>query len=247
MDNTNRFSRPNSSVTVLITMCLLVFSLAFADGDSRKPTPAEKDFHKTVLGAFARAIPPGPEGWEKTGSSTEVAELREIYSDKDQPFKIDYCAEWQNSKKMQEAQMQLNQELMKLAKKPGFTGEGVEELQRKLEPQDVKVRIDISANVWSQGIYEKASPAPAIAGGLVYKSQGEYKSGWREGSTYVFLGKNWKPDNRGGTYINFALDKNKTSSTVIENLVVKVQAAPNRADQIIQKTDWEALKAMIKK
>ena len=114
--------------------------------------------------------------------------------------------------------------------------------------QDIKIRIDVYANLLSQSIYEKVSPAPAIAGGQTYRTQGEFtsSSGWREGSTFVFFGKNWKMTSSGGTYLTFTPDKSIQSSTVVQNIVVKVQADPKRAERIIQLIDREALKKLIK-
>jgi hypothetical protein len=225
----------------------LACSFVFADGDSRKAAPAEQEFSKSTLNVLAKAVLVGPEGWEKTGGSTVSADLKVVYTEVNQPLRLEYHVEWQDSKRMMDAEMQRSQELMKLAKKPGFTGEGVDELQKKLEPRDVKARIDVLTNISSQGIYEKVSPAPAIAGGLAYQSQGEYKSGWREGSTYVFLGSGWKMGTSGGTYINFMPGKKASGSTVVQNLVVKIQADPKRAAQIIQKIDWAALNALLTK
>lgn len=34
--------------------------------------------------------------------------------------------------------------------------------------------------------------------------------------------------------------------TVVKNIVIKVQADPNRAQQFLQKIDWEVLKKLIK-
>jgi hypothetical protein len=242
-------SRDN--VYSLLAILTLACSIVFADGDSRKATPAEKDFGKLVFSVIAKALPPGPEGWEKTGDSTVDTDLKTLYTDVNKPLRIEYCAAWQNSKRMQEAQIQLNQELIKLAPKPGASMAQIEELQKKMEElqkkselQDAKARIDLYTNITSQSLYDKASPATAIAGGLVYRTDGKYiNGGWREGSTFVFLGGNWK---LAGNYANFTPEKPAASSMVIQNIVVKIQADPKRADQFIQKIDWQALKALIK-
>ncbi len=234
----------------LLAVLTLACSIVFADGDSRKPTPAEKEFGQTVFNVIAKALPPGPEGWEKAGK-TEDTELKVIYTDVNKPLRIEYYLAWQDSKRMQEAQTQLNQEMMKLLPKPGASmaqitemQKKIEELQKNAEPQDVKARIDLYTNISSQGLYDKAKPGAAVAGGLVYRTDGKYvNGGWREGSTFVFFGGNWK---LAGNYVNFTPEKTATSSTVIQNIVVKIQADPKRAAQFIQKMDWQALKGLIK-
>lgn len=247
MKNRTEVSHQTKVVFILLTIfSFLVCSLAFADGDSRVATTAEKEFNKVILNAFAKAVPPGPEGWEKTGDSTEISELKVVYTAEKQPLRIEYHIVWQDTKRMREAQELLNQELMKLVKKPGVTGEDVTELEKKMAPHDVKVRIDISANLSSVGINQKISSAPAIADGLAFRSQGEYRSEWIEGSTYVFLGKNWKMNTNAGTYVDFTPVTKAIFSTAVQNICVKVQADPKRAEQLIPKIDWEALKKMIK-
>jgi hypothetical protein len=237
------------AVLIVLMVASLLACLVFADGDSRKPTPGEKAFNKSILNALAKALPSCPEGWQKSGSTEVGSDLTAIYSSVNEPFRIEYYVTCDDTKRIQAAQMQLNEELMKLAKQPGFTGKGVEELQAKLEPRDVKVRIDVTANLTSQSIYEKVAPAAAIGGGLVYRSQGEFKasSGWRDGAIYVFLGKPWKTSGGGGTYVTFALNKSITASTEVQNIVVKIQAEDARASRIAQAINWDALNGLIKK
>lgn len=231
---------------LLTVLSFLVCALVFADGDSRFPTQAEKDFSKSILNTFAKVLPPGPEGWEKTSDSTEITELKHVYTGEKDPLPLEYHIVWQDTKGKNEADLQFQQELIKLASKPGFKGDGVDELQQKMTPHDVTVRIDLYANLSSKGIYEKVTAAPAIAGGLVYRSQGQYSTnGWTESATYIFLGKTWKMSNSAGTYVDFKPDKKFTTSTVVQNILVKVQADPKRADRIIQKIDWETLKKLI--
>lgn len=247
MKSKTKVSQRNKTILVFIVLSFLVCSLVFADGASRQPTQPEKDFNKFILNTFAKAVPPGPAGWEKTPSSTEIGELQVVYSGEKDPLQVEYRIDWEDTKRIQEAQIKLQEELIKLAQKPGFTGEGVDELQKKMEPRDVRVRIDFCANMSSVSIYDKIAPAPAIAGGLVYRSQGAYRNGWSEGSTYIFLGKNWKATiGADGSYVTHTPDKSITSSTVVQNIYVRVQADSKRADRIIQKIDWEALKKLIK-
>jgi hypothetical protein len=248
MNNSTMVSNPNK-IFVLILIWILVCSMALADGDSRTVIQAEKEFGGAVLNTFAKAVPSGPEGWENTGESSEIADLKTVYTEINEPLRLEYCVAWQDSKRMMEAQEQLNNELLKVARKPGFTGEEIDGLMEKMAIHDVKARIDIKTNISSEGIYEKAALGPSIAGGLVYQTPGEYSSnsGWRESSTYVFLGNHWEMGTSGGTYINFTPEMEATSSTLIQNIVVKIQADPDRAKQLIQKMDWDALKALLNK
>ncbi|MGE5530404.1 MAG: hypothetical protein ACM3X6_14855 [Patescibacteria group bacterium] len=231
-------------------LCILAASIAFADGETRLATKAEKDFTKSVLTAFSRAVPPGPQGWDMTLDTTVIKDLERVTTGVEEyPLQVEYCAAWQDTKKLNEARVKLDEELMKLAQGPPekITDEAVEEISRRTAARDAKVRIDLKANILSEGIYEQIAPASSIAGGLVYRSPGEYRSntGWHEGCTYVFLGKNWKLSRSGGTYVNYTPNK-RIPHTAVQSIVVKVRADPSRARQILNGIDWVALKKLIK-
>lgn len=226
-------------IFALFAVSSLLSCIVFADGDSRKPTEAEKVFNKSIIGALAKALPPAPEGWVKTGGPDAGSNLNAVYSEPNEPLQVACYAVWKNNNAEQQAQMQLNEELMKLTKKPGFKPEDVEALQKKFEVKDTEARIDVTANrLGSESIYGKVTTAPAIGGGLVYRN---------EKALFIFLGKGWNTTGGGATYVKFTPDKSITSSTVVQNIIVKIQAESNRADQLAQKFDWNALNALIKK
>jgi hypothetical protein len=224
---------------VLFVVASLLGCVVFADGPSRKPTEAEKVFNKSIISALAKALPPAPEGWAKAGGTDEGSNLNAVYSEPNEPLEVACYAVWKNANAEQQAQMQLNEELMKLTKKPGFKPEDVEALQKKFEVKDTEARIDVTANrLGSEGIYGKVTTAPSIGGGLVYRN---------EKALFVFLGKGWNTTGGGATYVKFTPDKSITSSTVVQNIVVKIQAGPARADQLAQSINWGSLNALIKK
>lgn len=251
MNDSNHGAHPIRTLLIVsAALSVLACSIVLADGDSRKPTQAEKDFNNKVLSVIDKAMPAGPEGWEKSGNSTGIPELETVYTEAKEPLRMDYCIAWDDSKRQSEARDRFDEELTKLARKPGSTAGQLEELQQKMVLRDATVRIDVYVNIASShGIYEKVAPAPAVAGGLAYRGPGEYTSdtGWREGPTYVFLGKSWKLDTSGGTYVNFTPGKKAIASTAVQNIVVKVQADSSRARRIVQAIDWEALNALMNK
>lgn len=234
----------------LALLSLLASPRVFADGDSRVPNAAEKAFSKSVLETFSKALPPGPEGWDKD-QSTEVKEATVLYSDPGQAFQVNYLISWKDSKKLQEAAVNQAQELEKLAKGPAenLTEKNISAITKKTEAHDAMVKITVDANIYSKGIQEKISAAAPVAGGLVYKSESGYQSGgsWREGATYIFLGKGWKitSSSSGGTYVETKAVKG-ASSTAVQTILVVVQADPERSKQIVAKTDWDALNKLLK-
>jgi hypothetical protein len=232
-------------------LVLAVVSLnALADGSGeRDATQAEKDFHRTVYAVIAKAVPAAPAGWNINGDSSSNKELKRTFNGAEKyPFKVEYWTNWDDTKRVQEAQMKMVEEMSKLTSlPPAEIAKKSDELNKKYTPHDVSVRIEIKANVFYTSFNEKASPAAPVAGGQAFRSDSGYSenSGWHEGSTWVFLGKNWKLNKQGGTYVEAAADKT-LPSTEVQTILVKIKADPDRAKQIISKMDWEALKKLIK-
>jgi len=239
-----------SGIVILALLSFLASSNLFADGATRLATQAEKDFNKSVLDVITKALPPAPEGWDRTNDSTEVTELQRVSPGSENfPFRVDYYISWQDTKRMLEARAKLDAELEKLAKGPAenMTEKNINELSKKTAAHDVKIRITLDVNQFGLGLDEKTKPAASIAGGLVFRSEGEDSpnTGWHEGATYIFLGKGWKVKRDGVTSVDTTTVKGVPSLTV-QAIVVRVEADPERAKQIISKIDWEALKKLIK-
>ncbi len=231
-----------------LMLSFFIFSTVFADSETRQATQAEKEFDKTVLSVFSKSVPPGPDGWDQTGGTKINKELdRVTIGTEENPLKVEYAIAWQDTKRIEDAQAQLNKELIQLSKNPPVSDKKLSDLSKKMAPHDVTVKIEIRANELSLGIHEKISPAPAIAGGLVYRSEGAYKSssGWREGATYILLGKNWTLRGKGRNLTTTAAKG--VPHTRVQTIAVIVRADAERARQIVQKIDWGALQRLIGK
>jgi hypothetical protein len=116
----------------------------------------------------------------------------------------------------------------------------------KMSARDVSVKVSMQVNEFSHGLYETVVLNAPLAGCLTYRSQGEWtkNNGWREGTTYVFVGKGWQMKSDGGTYIETNVQKG-IPSTAVQTISVSVQADPARAKQVLEKIDWSALKKLI--
>jgi hypothetical protein len=119
-------------------------------------------------------------------------------------------------------------------------------IMEKMSARDVSVKVSIQVNEFSHGLYESVVLNAPVAGCLTYRSQGVWTkdNGWREGTTYVFLGKGWQMKTDGGTSIETKA-QNGIPSTAVQNIFVSVQADPARAKQVLEKIDWNALKKLI--
>ena len=231
----------------LVMVGLLLGTVVFADSGERPATPSEKAFYSSVMSTFIKATPPKPEGWDQTIFCHDTELVRVTSGLEKYPLRVYYFTGWQDTKAVNTGQERLAAEVMALSKDPAnFTSEKMEAIEKKVTPHDVTVRIDVQANYSSMGITEAIKPAPAIADGLVYRSDSKWSGGsWNEGTTYIFLGKGWQLNKSAGTYMNFTFNKSIPSLTV-QNIVVKIKADPNRAQTIAQKIDWDSLKKLIK-
>ncbi len=121
-------------------------------------------------------------------------------------------------------------------------------LQEKMAPHDVDARVSICANYLYQDFYSPVKQQTSIAGGLVYRTEGEYtrERGWQEGYTYVFLGKNWRYKRNGDSGSMEAAPIKGLSNLTVQTVTVKIQAAPARAKELINKMNWELLEKLIK-
>jgi hypothetical protein len=287
--------KPLFSMLVVIMNVLLISSLVFADGDTRKATQKEKDFYRIVMNTLIKAIPAGPEGWSEEKNQFEELELVTPDCEK-YPFRVSYGISWNDVLRKQAADEEIQTVLApkmvsnvsnpeykmltehseKLAKEFGdAVGKNdkpaIERLQKEMESntkklkvildandkefdgilekmsaRDVSVKVSIQVNEFSLGLYETVVPDAAVAGCLTYRSQGEWtkNNGWREGTTYIFLGKGWQLKTDGGTYIETKAQKG-IPSTAVQTISVSVQAEPVRAKQVLEKIDWSALKKLI--
>jgi hypothetical protein len=123
----------------------------------------------------------------------------------------------------------------------------IDDIIRTKSPHDVRCRVDIKVNEFAESFYDSISQESPIAGAKVIRTPGEYSknSGWREGTTYVFLGKNWQLKRNGGSYME-AKKTIDVPSLVVQTIIVEVQADPHRAAAILEKINWEALKKLMK-
>jgi hypothetical protein len=123
----------------------------------------------------------------------------------------------------------------------------IDDIMKAKSPHDVSIRVNIKVNVFAESFYDSISQESPVAGAKVIRTPGEYSknSGWREGTTYVFLGKNWQLKRNGGSY----MEAKKTAdvpSLAVQTVVVEIQVDPHRASTIHEKINWEALKKLMK-
>ncbi len=120
-------------------------------------------------------------------------------------------------------------------------------IMEKMSARDVSISVGIQVNEFSKGLYESVVQDAPVAGCPTYRSQGEWtkSNGWREGTTYVLLGKGWQLKTDGGKYLETKAQKG-IPSTAVQTIFVSVQADPARAKQVLGKIDWNVLKKLIR-
>jgi hypothetical protein len=237
-----------SGMVILAMACLLAAPNILADGDSHMASQGEKDFAKNVYATFQKALPPGPEGWEKT-QATEVKELDRVFVTNGWPLPLDYSVSWQDSKRLQESRMKEAEEIQKLAKNPASINDNTtKEISKKCAAKDATLNIKLATNAHSMSIQKGFAAIAPVGGGQAFRKESEYgdSGSWTEGTTYVFLGKGWKLTGSGSSrYMESSAVKGAPVDAA-QTIVVQIQADPERAKQVIAKIDWEALKKLIK-
>jgi hypothetical protein len=287
--------KPFFLILVVIMSVMVISSLVFADGETRKATQKEKDFYRMVMGTLIKALPAGPEGWSE--EKGQFVELELVTPDCEKyPFRVDDGASWTDDTRRQaadeEIQKVLGPKMMSNTSDPEYKklteqneqlatklGEAagkndkptLERIQKEMETntkklqaildandkefdgirekmsaRDVSIKVSFQVNEFSHALYETVVQEAPVAGGLTYRSQGEWTkdNGWREGTTYVFLGKGWQMKIDGGTSVETKA-QNGIPSTAVQTIFVSVQADPVRAKQVLEKIDWNALKKLI--
>lgn len=125
------------------------------------------------------------------------------------------------------------------------------ELQAALkrhQVKDVEAGVSLLVNSAVVEFIGRVAKDQPVAGLTVYRQEGEDNPhlGWREGYSWVFLGAGWKLMREGDhQYMEFT-PKPGVPHTTVQNLVVRVQAAPERARGLLAALDWAALKGLIK-
>jgi len=125
-----------------ITSFVLAFALsiaipftAFADGDARAATPAEREYALKVQGLLDKALPPVPDGWT-AGDRTEIKPLTSVSTGvgKD-PMRVEFVMEARDEKKIEEAAIKENKIYEEVAQTytADQTAKMIEEMQKKLD------------------------------------------------------------------------------------------------------------------
>ena len=119
---------------------------------------------------------------------------------------------------------------------------------KRHQVQDVEAGVSLLVNSAVVEFMERVTPEPPVAGLTVYRQEGEDnpQQGWREGYSWVFLGAGWKLMREGDHQFMEFQPKTGVPHTTVQNLVVRIQAAPARARALLAAIDWAALKALVK-
>jgi hypothetical protein len=234
-----------STAALIAAAALLAAVTALADGDSRKATPNEKEFHARIRQSIGKAFPAAPQGW--TVERDREADLATVVPGAEKyPFRVSWHAVWKDVKRAEAGDMAMQMQMVEAASTapPEKLESVINELTRSMTPRDVDVRIDVSVNNLSESLPARTVEAPPVAGLPACRKEGEEGSGgWREPVTWVFLGPGWK-FRTPGPYMEMPVPKG-VPSLAVQGIVVRIEADAARTRGIIDKTDWAALKGLL--
>lgn len=294
---------------VVLGVLLLLPCLAFADGQGRPATQAEKDYHARVLQVFAKALPPAPEGWQ-TSRQTEIR-IPEVVGEgcEANPMPVEYEILWEDAARRDEAMEAMTQAGVQVLQKEAATDSATDsagnlagnsaknmeaaytaladelgkaadagdharvqsltaeleamaqkmravyekcdqELQAAMqehEVRDIRASVFITTNRFSEHMSGSATEGEPVAGCKTVRHEG-YRDphyGWAEGSTYIFMGHDWGVDAGQEPAAMTAQVKPDVPHTEIQTIIVRIQASPERTEELISGMDWEALAALL--
>lgn len=124
------------------------------------------------------------------------------------------------------------------------------EIASKNSPHDVKLNVCLNVNNFEALLDHSAKKETSIAGGLVMRTDScidGYYHTWTEGSTYVFLGNDWRVAKDGESWRVTSNSDSKLPHTTVQTIVVSVQGDPVRARNYLERIDWNVLKGLLKK
>jgi hypothetical protein len=124
----------------LLPLALFIYiPYAKADGETRPATSGEKQFYTRVMSTFAKALPPGPEGWTQHHTSSLIApETIRIGAEKG-PLYQAFFINWKDTGRIDAHQTQFDQALRNHSgQKPDPKAQAVlvkayDDLSKKLE------------------------------------------------------------------------------------------------------------------
>jgi hypothetical protein len=223
-----------SATIALITVFSLWVPLvpAWAEGESRPASDAEKAFYQRVFKALEAAVPArGPQGWTVV-EKTDFERLETVGSGtENEPFWVTYTVVWQNP-----------------AQIPADGAPAADEAGDSCrEGRDARAEITVMANVTVESFMAPFAETEAVAGHPVYRTEGDLDPdfGWQEGVSFVFLGPGWQLSGEGDEAFMEALPRADLPHTRVQTVLVRVQAEEERARELLAAIDWKLLERLI--
>ena len=161
--------------------------------------------------------------------------------------KMGEAAEKGDTAEMERLQVQMEALGKKMEEVYSLRDQAVDEAAQAHEVTDISAAIRFEVNSFEEPLYDPPSDVSFIADEQAIRVEGHRNPhyGWQEGVTYVFLGPGWKPSDNSDSPGMAAQPRSGLPHTKAQTLVVKIQAAPEKADQLAQGIDWDALKALL--
>jgi len=116
------------------------------------------------------------------------------------------------------------------------------------QARDVEAKLTLLVNEFGEDFIGRVTPERPVAGLAAYRQEGEDdpRYGWREGTTWVFLGPGWKlVKNEDSAHMENE-PRPGVAHSEAQTIVARVRADAKRARKIVEALDWEALKALVK-
>ncbi|MBN1905123.1 MAG: hypothetical protein JW927_08505 [Deltaproteobacteria bacterium] len=154
--------------------------------------------------------------------------------------------ETKDNAKIEAIQKQINEISKKINEQGAADKKVIDQKIAELTPHDIELRVDFSANLFYQQFMDIPAKQDVFEGCKIFRIDelGQTEQGWREGSTYIFIG-----------YFNYVKqDSNPYMEakpipgilhTKVQTVVIRITGEKNRAQEFIKKMDLKAIKSLM--
>lgn len=128
------------------------------------------------------------------------------------------------------------------------TDKSIKDIIERLAPRDAEIVVRIGINQRYQSLDAEPTSGKLADGNTYYRLENGrmFNENWVEGTSYVFLGKDWQQKKEEGNIaMEKAADQDK-SYVDIQSVVIAVEAEQKRATEILNSMNLKALQTLIK-
>ncbi|MBU1105790.1 MAG: hypothetical protein KKB51_03895 [Candidatus Riflebacteria bacterium] len=158
------------------------------------------------------------------------------------------AAEAGNFEEMARLQKQIEEVSKKIESGFAPVNQEINAIIERNAPRDVNIRVRIAINNFNESFTSNPKSGKLSDGTFFYRDEDGrmVNESWVEGTTYAFLGNDWKPRQDGELFLMEHPEFSEKPSTSVRAIIVEVHAEEKRALEILNSMNLKALRALVK-